>query len=509
MEERDLGLGRERLPRAELAGDLLVVVEHGDLDRHGREAYGRAARPRAPARSAPVHGELGLQRRDHELVGDRAHALVERAPGAAGAAARAEPGSRAGRGTRRGSRPAARRRAARSAPGCPRRSGVGTRVAELEVAERREHRQPQRRRPAATTGERALEPAHRRPPARPASSAGRAPGDRPVEPVGELGLARPWRRGGPAPATGRGRPRAASPASGAQRGVDLRALDARGAAAATCATSSRRRVAEPQPPQRVGPQAAQPRRSTGSPVGERAAAAVRAPATARLDRGQPGAPRRARRQPRAVAAADARRPARRPGRGATPRRPPRRRRLRAAPARPRGRGTRSLERRRAARRRPRPSAPRRRAPARRRGRRAASSAPRSARARGRPGRRAGRLVEHDEHRRRVAGQRPQVALVQRGVGVLLRVDDPHEQVDEPHEPVDLEPVRGLDRVEVGQVEQDEAVRRRRRRARAASGTSSQSSRRVVGAGRQTAAVAVDVVGRRTPARDELAARRAR
>ena len=74
----------------------------------------------------------------------------------------------------------------------------------------------------------------------------------------------------------------------------------------------------------------------------------------------------------------------------------------------------------------------------------------------------------------------------------------------PHEPVDLGAVRGLDRVEVGQVEQHQARRARRRRARAASG------RRASRAGAEstslpTAAVVVDVVGRRTPARDELAA----
>src|SRR5215217_1867164 len=43
VEEGDLGVGLERLPRTDLAGDLLVVVEHGDLDRHGRKAYARAA----------------------------------------------------------------------------------------------------------------------------------------------------------------------------------------------------------------------------------------------------------------------------------------------------------------------------------------------------------------------------------------------------------------------------------------------------------------------------------
>jgi hypothetical protein len=69
------------------------------------------------------------------------------------------------------------------------------------------------------------------------------------------------------------------------------------------------------------------------------------------------------------------------------------------------------------------------------------------------------LVEHDEHRRGVAGERAQVALVQRRVGVLLGIGDPHQEVDEADEPVDLEPVRDLDRVEVREVEQDQAVGR--------------------------------------------------
>ena len=52
---------------------------------------------------------------------------------------------------------------------------------------------------------------------------------------------------------------------------------------------------------------------------------------------------------------------------------------------------------------------------------------------------------------------PEIAVVQRGVRVLLRLDDPDEEVGELDDPVHLEPVRGLDGVEVGQVEKDEAV----------------------------------------------------
>ena len=69
------------------------------------------------------------------------------------------------------------------------------------------------------------------------------------------------------------------------------------------------------------------------------------------------------------------------------------------------------------------------------------------------------LVEHHEHRRRVPGQGLQVALVQRRVGVLLRVDDPHQQVDHAYETVDLRAMCRLDRVEVGQVEEHQALGR--------------------------------------------------
>ena len=47
--------------------------------------------------------------------------------------------------------------------------------------------------------------------------------------------------------------------------------------------------------------------------------------------------------------------------------------------------------------------------------------------------------------------------MQRGVGVLLRVDDPHDEVGELEHPVDLEAVGGLDGVEVRQVEQHQAA----------------------------------------------------
>ena len=72
-----------------------------------------------------------------------------------------------------------------------------------------------------------------------------------------------------------------------------------------------------------------------------------------------------------------------------------------------------------------------------------------------------RLVEHDQHRRRVPGHGTQIAVVQRRVRVLLRVHHPHEQVDDPDEAVDLFAVGRLDRVEVREVEQDQARGRTR------------------------------------------------
>jgi hypothetical protein len=63
------------------------------------------------------------------------------------------------------------------------------------------------------------------------------------------------------------------------------------------------------------------------------------------------------------------------------------------------------------------------------------------------------LVEHHERHLRVPRQTPQIALVQDGVRVLLRVDDPHHRVDKFQHPVDLFAVAGGDRVVVRQVDQ--------------------------------------------------------
>ena len=47
--------------------------------------------------------------------------------------------------------------------------------------------------------------------------------------------------------------------------------------------------------------------------------------------------------------------------------------------------------------------------------------------------------------------------MKRGVGVLLRLDDPDEEIGKLDDFVHLEPVRRLDGVEVGQVEKHEAL----------------------------------------------------
>ena len=497
VEEGDLRLGRERLPRSEVARDLLVVVEHRDLDRHGESL--RAPRPwrRAPlqppvrARARPRAGRARARRR-------------RRRP------ARRARGGRAGRGAARPTPLTSRARNASSEPGeqpadeqrgrrgdardVRRRDGV----VELQVAEPGEHERATARRRARPRRSSALEPArpalHQRGARHPQVGAGHGA----VEPVGELGLVRRSPRG--APSAGHGLRQAAAP----------RRRRARGCAESTCARCTRRRAAaarsarprrgaspRPQPPQRVGAQAPQPARSTASRWRARRGAGARARRRA-TTAGTPG-----RRRPsaaselRAVAAA---RPAARPGRShaggerrgarsSTSAREPRERRLaapRRAPRAPR-----------AARRAPRPCAPRRRAPARsprpspreqpRRSARRAASASAPSRS---------TWLSTTSIAARVAGERPQVALVQRGVGVLLRVDDPDEQVDQLDEPVDLE--RGgaaSTESKSGQVEQHEAVgraavervpRAARRASRAAASAPSP----------QTAAVAVD--GRRPP-----------
>ncbi len=69
------------------------------------------------------------------------------------------------------------------------------------------------------------------------------------------------------------------------------------------------------------------------------------------------------------------------------------------------------------------------------------------------------LVEDHEGDLRVSGEGPQIALVQGGVGVLLRVHHPDHRVDERQHPVHLVAVSSRSRVVVGQVDQDEALER--------------------------------------------------
>ena len=67
------------------------------------------------------------------------------------------------------------------------------------------------------------------------------------------------------------------------------------------------------------------------------------------------------------------------------------------------------------------------------------------------------VVEHHQHHVGVARERLEVAVVDRRVGVLLRVEHPHQQVGELDQPVDLEVVGDLGGVVVGEVEQHGAV----------------------------------------------------
>ncbi len=69
------------------------------------------------------------------------------------------------------------------------------------------------------------------------------------------------------------------------------------------------------------------------------------------------------------------------------------------------------------------------------------------------------VVEHHQHDVLVGGERSEVAVVDRGVGVLLRIEDPHEQVRQLHQPVHLQVVGDLGGVVVRQVEEYDAVQR--------------------------------------------------
>ena len=72
---------------------------------------------------------------------------------------------------------------------------------------------------------------------------------------------------------------------------------------------------------------------------------------------------------------------------------------------------------------------------------------------GAPGGQGVDLVDQNQHVLLAGPQAAQIALVERSVGVLLRVDNPHEDVRQRHQPVDLQGVGGGDRVVVGHIEQ--------------------------------------------------------
>ena len=446
---------------------------------HATQVCQRAAGQRAAGgghggAEAGARLELGLHRREHVLVGHRLHARPQRPARRPRAPARArpvddarqqgeeQPGGDAAEEQQRGQREALHVRR-------------GDDVAELQVAEHRERGEPQRARRGRPRPLRAAAAPARAPPAR--AGAGRGPCPPRPPPAGRA-CAPPRRQGGRAQQAG---PRLGQP------------LPPRG----------RRPPARPRPPGRAAPASAggsearspgalpgstrsgSRRRRSGSgrsrrsqrPYGQPAASAPRrrcARSTARTTPGTPAACSSASTSAARSRASDAALPrlarrSRRPGA-----RPRRSRRRRAGWRPPRaGRRARPARTRSA----PRPSCVRADtastgtpgSPSR------SSSAPRSARQASRSaGVEAVGLVEHDEHRLAVAGERPQVVLVQRGVRVLLRVHDPHHEVGERDHAVHLEAVLAHDRVEVGQVEQHEpvellaAMRWRR-------GTSSQSS----------------------------------
>ena len=67
------------------------------------------------------------------------------------------------------------------------------------------------------------------------------------------------------------------------------------------------------------------------------------------------------------------------------------------------------------------------------------------------------LVEEHHRHRAVPGELAQVLVMKRGVGVLLRIDHPREDVDHLHEPIDLGTVSVGRRIVVGQIEQHQTL----------------------------------------------------
>ena len=120
---------------ASSAAHLLVVVEHGHLDRHRRSlclpaphdsGAPPAARGDEGLAKAPERCQLGLERGQHQLVGHRRHALVERSACAPGPPPGSEAVHDSGERRRRRSRRAARAISSAVGAGMPRTSGVGT-----------------------------------------------------------------------------------------------------------------------------------------------------------------------------------------------------------------------------------------------------------------------------------------------------------------------------------------------------------------------------------------------
>ena len=65
------------------------------------------------------------------------------------------------------------------------------------------------------------------------------------------------------------------------------------------------------------------------------------------------------------------------------------------------------------------------------------------------------LVEHDDGDVVVAGEPAEVLLVDEGVGVFLRVENPHHQVDPFHEVIDVGAVGSRGGVVIGKVDEDQ------------------------------------------------------
>ena len=312
-------------------------------------------------------------------------------------------------------------------------------VAELQVPEPGEGGEPERA-DEGDGGRRELQQAGGAPPRRPAQAEVRARHRR-LEPVGHallLAQGGPPQQAGPRLGQPLRRPRAATARAPAATWARWTGVGAGSEARSRGPGLGVHAVGQPQAPQRVGPQAQRASARTASRRRARRAAGAPGPPPARRRARPPPARARPRapRDPRARCCPRGCRRSRRPG--------ARRAAVTSAASRVAAASrsaTRSASTGRSA---PRPRGCGRtpRARARPAARRARSSAPRSARqARGPPASSRSAWLSTTSIASRVARERPQVVLVQRGVGVLLRVDDPHHEVGERDHAVDLEAVR--------------------------------------------------------------------